>query len=542
MTRTLLSLALCVEQDLVPVGSYGRLSDDKVGRAIGRVGVSADSQHDDAHDVATRRRWGVVREYTDNDASAFQDDVIRDEFEEMLVDLASGMIRGIVCYNLDRFLRRPDDLERVIKIYKKLAKQGRPAVFASAQGDIDLSTDEGQTMARYMTVGNNAQSAATARRVSRGHLRAAKSGAPAQMRGFGFGADRVTHDPVEARLIRQGADMLLKGQPLADVVRAWNAAGAPTVFGNEWLHTTVRNVFRAPRLAGLRVHQGKVMLNEHGEEVKGCWKPILDRATWDAVQDVFASNAAKQTPASNHYVLSGICVCGKCGRRMYAQANTRWSETTSIRMWGRAQNSVATAKGQPELFKVGERGSLSPKLIAAYRSAHPDGAKSEQAFVYTCKPVGAGRGSCGSNSIGGVRTDQLISRLMEQRLASRLAPSVAPVFERQAELDVAKEQIAELMEAYRVQAMPGSVVFPQVAQLQAIVDTLSVEQQATARAAARARRAVESTPQDWRAASVDQKRTMLRLELSAVVIRPSVSQGGVFDRSRVLPQWLAPAG
>lgn len=540
--RTLVTLSLCEGEGLVPVGSYARLSDDKVGKAMGRVGVSADSQHDDGHAVARQRGWGVIRDYTDNDLSAFQDDVVRDEFERLLLDLEAWVIHGIVCYNIDRFLRRNDDLERVIKIIKKLKKRGRHAVFATAQGDIDLTTDEGQTVARYMTVGNNAQSAATSRRVERGHRLAAKAGKPAQMRGFGYAEDRINLCPIESKAIVDGADMLIKGQPIADVVRAWNTAGIRTVFGNEWVSSTVRQLYRTPRLVGLRVYQKNIMLDENGAEVHGQWRPILTREQWDAIQSILDGNSQKSAPATNEYLCSGIAICFRCGRKMYAQANTRWNLTTSMRTWALEKNEEAITLGEARPFRVGERGQLSPKVIAAYMEEYPNGQSHRQAFQYYCKAKENGRGSCGQNSISGIRVDRLIGQLMEARLTSRLIPDEAVAFDRQAELDIAQGQIAELMAAYRQGGLPGSVVFPEVSRLQTAVDSLTVERQRAVRDAERVKRSTETTPEDWRAASLTGKRAMLSLELAALVVKPSDGKGGVFDRSRVVPEWRALAG
>ena len=103
--------------------------------------------------------------------SAYQPKVIRSDFERLLADLEAGTIQGIVVYDLDRLARKPTDLERIITIYDRA-----PLVFATVQGDIDLSTPDGRTMARVMVAFANKSSMDTARRMARKKLEKAMNG------------------------------------------------------------------------------------------------------------------------------------------------------------------------------------------------------------------------------------------------------------------------------------------------------------------------------------------------------------------------------
>jgi DNA invertase Pin-like site-specific DNA recombinase len=75
----------------------------------------------------------------------------------MLKDLETGVIQGIVVYDLDRLARQPKDLERIIDIYDR-----KPLIFATVQGSIDLSTPDGRTMARVLVAMANKSSMDTA--------------------------------------------------------------------------------------------------------------------------------------------------------------------------------------------------------------------------------------------------------------------------------------------------------------------------------------------------------------------------------------------
>jgi site-specific DNA recombinase len=65
--------------------------------------------------------WEIVDYYDDNNRIAYRKNVIRKEFERLVIDLREGWIDGIVSYDLDPNWRQPKDLERVIDIYDERA-------------------------------------------------------------------------------------------------------------------------------------------------------------------------------------------------------------------------------------------------------------------------------------------------------------------------------------------------------------------------------------------------------------------------------------
>ncbi|MGR3937707.1 recombinase family protein [Streptomyces sp. BRA346] len=126
-------------------GAYLRISS---GRFDLEAGV--DRQHEDAEDTRSRLQWGpCAKIYKENDTSAFKkrtvvrDDgsidwvVIRPKFRELLADLASGVIDGVIFYDLDRLVRQPRDLQDLIDIVEYVQ---RPAVGATG-GRMNLIND-----------------------------------------------------------------------------------------------------------------------------------------------------------------------------------------------------------------------------------------------------------------------------------------------------------------------------------------------------------------------------------------------------------------
>ncbi|MFD0564478.1 recombinase family protein [Kitasatospora saccharophila] len=104
---------------------YARISDD--ARAKDAHGI--EDQHRELSDKAREFGWLMVHRYTDNDKSASKENVIRDDFEQMLVDLAAGKtaggypVHGVMAVNDDRLYRRPGDWERYLRAFT--AHEGR---------------------------------------------------------------------------------------------------------------------------------------------------------------------------------------------------------------------------------------------------------------------------------------------------------------------------------------------------------------------------------------------------------------------------------
>src|SRR5215203_3802205 len=148
------------------VAVYTRISDDDEGQKLG-----VKRQERDCRALAKLRGWGVAYVACDNSVSAYKTRVVRPEFERMMTDLETGLIDGIVTYDLDRFARQPTDLERAIKLFDR-----RNGVFATVQGDVDLASPDGRTMARVLIAFANKSSMDMSRRIKRKQLELAQHG------------------------------------------------------------------------------------------------------------------------------------------------------------------------------------------------------------------------------------------------------------------------------------------------------------------------------------------------------------------------------
>lgn len=126
------------------------------------------------------------------------------------------------------------------------------------------------------------------------------------MRPFGYDFARQIR-PDEADLIREAARRVIDGETVGAVERDWNDRGIVTTGGRAWAHNVLKRSLQRPTLAGLAA-------TPDGDLVESDTPAILDRDTWQQVQDLIAANQAPSPPADERtYLLTGgIARCGIC--------------------------------------------------------------------------------------------------------------------------------------------------------------------------------------------------------------------------------------
>jgi len=117
---------------------------------------------------------------------------------------------------------------------------------------------------------------------------------------------RQVIDQEQAEVIRRAAADLLAGHSLRSIVTGLNAAGTPAPCTPQWSRITLRKILGNPLYISRRVHHGTVA-------GPGDWPPVLEEATWYAVQAVLGAQPGGQRPTRVRWLLSGLAECGVCG-------------------------------------------------------------------------------------------------------------------------------------------------------------------------------------------------------------------------------------
>jgi site-specific DNA recombinase len=273
-------------------GTYSRQSADAT--------TGIETQRKLNREAVQRRGWEMVAEYVDNDVSASKVRGPKTDWARMLRDLESGFVKIIVATDQDRIVRTPKDLLELID---------REAKLVTLNGEIDLTTSEGELHATMMAAWARAEVRRKAERQQRANrARAEKGKASGVWTPFGYADDLVTIIPEQAAAIRDGADRVLSGSNRGEVARSWNALGFTTNRGNPFNSLNVKNILSNPRYAGLRYYNGELM----GEAE---WEPILTREVFDAIQQRLqvAKHSVAPMAVAKH-LLVGTVRCAVCDK------------------------------------------------------------------------------------------------------------------------------------------------------------------------------------------------------------------------------------
>jgi len=238
----------------------------------------------------------------DDNMSAWDEDVWRDNWERMLVDIADGKFRAVIGWHADRFSRQPLQIEQLWRA----AKRGRCAVWTFSQG---LITDP--TMLRIEAALAARDSDIKSEKITRRHQMIADDGGfHGGKRRYGYSSDMKSLDEDEAAVIRDMARRVLRGEKLKSIARTLTAEGTKTAAGSDWTGSNIGRLLRSVHLSGRRIHRGD-------ELRRATWPAVLDDVTHANVLALL-DKPERKTSTSNArvYLLAGLATCLACGEKL----------------------------------------------------------------------------------------------------------------------------------------------------------------------------------------------------------------------------------
>lgn len=205
------------------------------------------------------------------------------------------------------------------------------------------------------------------RRLQRGRIASVKEGKYVGNKSpYGYRRVKLQNDkgftleiiPAEADVIKQIYTYYTTGETLSDgtynrlgvslICRRLNDMKVPTRTGSDWMPGTVRDILRNPVYAGKvrwnsrkgvkKMVDGQVVIerprasNEECMIAQGLHPAIIDEDSFNKAQDLLKNNPPRPI-GENKTVknpLSGLIVCGKCGRKMVRRPYSRDYEDTLI--------------------------------------------------------------------------------------------------------------------------------------------------------------------------------------------------------------------
>ncbi|MFB7573776.1 recombinase family protein [Streptomyces sp. NPDC056165] len=487
---------LAADPALKCVVCYARISFD--GRAKDAHGI--EDQHRELMAKAKALGWLVVYRYTDNDKSASKEEVVRDDFEQMLVDLNTGRtpegypIHGVMAINDDRLYRRPGDWERYLRAFTAYPER----VYFDSNGLQDLYA-EGFEVKGLVGVAMSLAETRKKQRRSRTshHNRAIRGQSVSAWRPFGWDDDKITLRPKEADAIRKAVKDVIAGASVSEVTAQWKEAGFLTSRGNPFQYATVKQVLLNARLCGYREIKGELVRGDDGQPIVGEWEAIITAKEWFAVAATIRKRGRgtgqPRGGLVHKYLLTSILRCGSvlddgttCNNKMIGIKANDW---------------------------------------VSYKHA------------YMCKKTVDG--GCNKTYKRGDETDKHIERLVRAKLKkdATAAAQEVPDWTRGDELGAAVRRRNALEQRWQTGEIDDEAFFRNLPALDSLVKELRADQAAHQALVAAAEQATADIDVEWEGKTLTQKREMIKRVLHAVIAEPSGKGRKLFDVDQLRPVW-----
>jgi site-specific DNA recombinase len=291
---------------------YLRISLDQNGD-----GLAIDRQRDACRKIAKERGWQIVAEYVDPSNTASDKRRDRPGYNDLVSGYEAGQFTAIVCYDLDRLTRQPRQLEDWID-----AAEERGLLLVTANGEADLSTDNGRLFARIKAAVARAEiERKSARQRAAAVQRAELGKPPLGTRAMGY-TPKGQLISGEADTVKEMFDRFVAGDSLRGITAWLHESGVPTRRGGRWNLSAVHDILSNPRYAARSVY------NRHagGSESKpGTWSPIVDDDVFDTVQAKLSDPRRRsQVGTDRKYLGSGLYLCGVCNTALGSHSTARY--------------------------------------------------------------------------------------------------------------------------------------------------------------------------------------------------------------------------
>lgn len=242
-------------------------------------GLAIDRQREDCIQILRQRGWELHDEYVDQSVSAYDKTKHRKDYERMVQDFKAGKFQCLVCWDIDRLTRQPTELEWWID-----AAQTKGLLLVAANGEADLTTDNGILFAGIKAQVARAEVMRKSARQKRAYKQRAKAGKTVQpgVRAMGYNYDGTINE-AEAAVIDENTDAQI--QSLWQVIDQDPDFPFPDYHGEEmtiqdcWIAFEKRPIQDAVRSLMRKMNIDAVELEENYEKTKFCGVNLLSPCT-----------------------------------------------------------------------------------------------------------------------------------------------------------------------------------------------------------------------------------------------------------------------
>jgi site-specific DNA recombinase len=300
----------------------------------------------------------------------------RPALQRLIRDIEAGRVDTVVCYKIDRLSRSLTDFAKLVDVFEQ-----NSVTFVSVTQSFCTTTSMGRLTLNILLSFAQFERELAGERIRDKFAASRRKGifmGGCPPLGYDATDRKLIANPAEADLVRLifrrfldlGSALLLIRElnALGHRTKSWTTQAGTFREGRPFDKGTLYKILRNRTYIGEAVHKGQSYRGEH--------EPIVDRATWDQVREVLASNAKRRgneararTPAP----LRGLMRCTHCSSamtpthtrrrgRLYRYyvclgASRRGHDTCPVR-------SIAAAEVESLVLGQVRRLLASPELVA----------------------------------------------------------------------------------------------------------------------------------------------------------------------------------
>jgi site-specific DNA recombinase len=253
-------------------------------------------------------KYEIVADYCDDGISAWREDVVRPQWQRLLLDVAAGKFDVIVATFENRLTRQMAEKVQLVGV----CKTSGAFWHTLHEGRVDPSSDD-EVLLAYIKGWQGQSEISNRTKAQRQRFDAEHAaGNPLWgVRPFGFVDDKEgrkakqpfrTPHPTESPEVRWAYAQILEGKTLYSIMKDWNDRGVTTTRGNRWSYATLQQLLR--RESNVGSYNGTPMN----------WEPLVSRDTFDAVRALLKRPERAATRVREpRWLMAGIARCGTCG-------------------------------------------------------------------------------------------------------------------------------------------------------------------------------------------------------------------------------------
>ena len=307
--------------------------------AYARVSTEHEDQHSSfdsqqiyySNKISKNQNWNFVGVYSDEGISGTRTKR-RENFIRMIKDAINGKIDLIMTKSVSRFARNTFDTLNYVRI---LRDKGVTVYFE--EENINTLDMNGELLLSILSSIAQQESANLSEHVKLGiKMKAQQGKIVGSTFCYGYDYDKEIKNwhinPETSKIIKRIFELYLEGNGTLKISKILTKEKLPTAKGNYiWNEGTITHILRNERYKGdmlIGKHYSvdpltkKAKINRGEREqyyIKNHHEPIIDRDTWDKVQEVMKERAKrlshkKLEDFNIKYAFSGMFICGFCGR------------------------------------------------------------------------------------------------------------------------------------------------------------------------------------------------------------------------------------